>query len=350
MRIDSTVSATMTVDICREPALWDAYVEAAPDASNYHRWVWKQVIEATFGHQTYYLAAAVDGFIQGVLPLVSLRSKLFGHFLVSVPFFNYGGVLASAPEARDKLLAKAVEIAQELGARHIELRQGISCDVGWPDVTGKVGMQVELPGSAGELFRRFSGKLRNRIRHSEKQGLRSEWGGNEAVDGFYRVFAANMRNLGTPVYPRELFENMCRRLPTGVRILTVRDEGRPVAAAFVAAFRDTLEVPWSASLSEARRKYAAVFLEWKMLEWAADNGYRRMDLGRSTPGSSSYEFKRQWMSQERPLHWYYWLAPGVAVPELRPNNPRYHWATRVWKHLPLYLANRLGPRIVRSIP
>jgi serine/alanine adding enzyme len=340
----------MKVGVCRDSALWDAYVETSTEAGNYHRWIWKRVIEETFGHAGYYLAAATDGAIQGVLPLVAIRSRLFGHFMVSVPFFSQGGVLADTDEAKTSLLAEAEELGRELGVRHIELRQGGECDLGWRAETSKVVMGLPLPSCVDELLGSLPGKLRNRIRHSEKQGFELRVGCLEAVRDFYPIFAVNMRHLGTPVYPREWFENICRGAPDRVRVLTAWEGKRAMAAAFVIGFRDTLEVPWSASLPDSRKKYSAMWLEWKMLEWAVENGYRWMDLGRSTPGSSSYSFKRQWTKDERPLHWYYWLAPGAALPELRKENPRYRWATKIWQRLPLAIANHLGPRIVRALP
>lgn len=340
----------MNVEICTEPARWDAYVEASPEASNYHRWVWKEVIEKTYGHQSYYLAALDNGALAGLLPLFMIKSRVFGRFLVSVPFFSYGGVLANRGEAREALLLKAVELAQGLGARHIELRQGTACDMSWQDVTAKVTMAVPLPARAEELWNRLSSKMRQRVRFARKQGLRVQWGGSESVGAFYRLFATNMRNLGTPVYPRAWFENIVRDLPDGVRILTLSDGGEAVAAGLVTAFRDTLELPWSGSLPESRPKQSVVLMFWTVLEWAIEHGYRWMDFGRCTRGSGVYEFKQLWLCEERPLHWYYWLATGVPVPELRPSNPRYHWASSVWKHLPLSVANWLGPYIVRSIP
>src|SRR4051794_23788890 len=196
----------MNVELCNDPGLWDAYVKTAPDASNYHRWVWKDVIQDACGHETYHLAALSNGRIQGVLPLSWMKSRLFGNFLVSVPFFSYGGVLACGEDARVALLGRAVELARRLGARHIELRQGAESNVGWRDLTAKVTMEVPLPATVDELWNRLSPKHRKRIRFARKSGLTVEWGGRDAVDDFYAVFATNMRNLGTPVYSRAWFE------------------------------------------------------------------------------------------------------------------------------------------------
>jgi len=341
----------MKVDICQEPALWDAYVDASSAASNYHRWGWRQVIEATYGHQAYYLMASEDGVPQGVLPLFLIRSRVFGHSLVSVPFFSYGGALTSSPEVRDKLLGEAVELGRDLGVRHIELRQSHDpvFETGWCDTCAKVTMLVSLPSSVEEYWAWISARLRKRIRYGRKNGLTCEWGGGEAVDVFYPIFANNMRNLGTPAYPRDWFVNMCRYAPE-IRILSLWDKGRAVAAAFLIPFRSVLELPWAASLREGRDKFSPLLLYWTLLEWAIENGYRWADLGRCTPGSGNYQFKRHWTCEEKPLHWCYWLAPGARLPKRHADNPRYRWAVRVWQHLPLGVANWLGPRVVRSIP
>jgi FemAB-related protein (PEP-CTERM system-associated) len=340
----------ITVESHSDSAAWDAYVARAPAACAYHTWVWKTIIEETYGHPTYYFAARSNSSIQGVLPLVAMKSILFGHFLISVPFVNYGGVLADTTEARDLLLSRAAELARELGAQHIELRQGTACDTAWHGVTAKVAMIMRLRQKENELWDGLSSRLRNKIRNARKHGLECRWSGAEELDSFYSVFAANMRNLGTPVYPRSWFENVCRGLGERCHILTVWRGREPVAATIFTSFRDAAELPWIASIPEARGEYSTVLLYWTAMEWAIQHGFRSLDLGRCTPGSGTHRFKQQWRPEEVPLHWYYWLAPGASLPHLRPDNPKYRLAIRLWQLLPLFVANRLGPRIVRSIP
>lgn len=325
-------------------------MEARPEATNYHRWVWKQVVEGTYGHTGFYLAAVCEESIVGVLPLFLINSRLFGRSLVSMPFSSYGGVLAETAEARDALLKKAIGIAREVRARHIELRQANATELAWSDVSNKVTMLVRLPSTVDALWNSLSTGMRNKIRSARKHGLSWRVDGIESLDCFYSIFAENMRNLGTPVYPRLWFENLCRLMPETVKILSIWDDGKAVGAGLVTQFRDGAEWPWSATTTESRRKYSAVFLYWALLEWAIGAGMRTVDLGRCTPGSGTYEFKRHWKCEAQPLHWYFWLAPGCAPPDMHADNPRFRLATRVWQRLPLPVANRLGPMIVRSIP
>jgi len=280
-----------------------------------------------------------------------MRSRLFGNFLVSIPFFSYGGVLVDTEEAREKLLSRAAELGREVGARHIELRQGDECSMPWRCASDKVTMEINLPATSDEYWKGLSSGMRNKIRQGQKHNLRAEWDhGPEAVRVFYRIFAANMRNLGTPVYSRRFFENQISRLSERIRVLTMWDGKTPVAAAFLTAHQETLELPWSASLPESRKKYSQVLMYWTFIQKAIEEGFRKIDLGRCSRGSGTYEFKRHWNPVERPLHWYYWLAPGASMPELRPDNPRFRLATKLWKRLPLAIANGLGPHLVRSIP
>jgi serine/alanine adding enzyme len=340
----------MNIELARGRQSWDAYVDSAAPGNFYHPWVWGEVIEETFGHKAYYLTAVEDGAIRGVLPLVSIRSRLFGNSLISIPFFSYGGVVADTESARESLLNGAVELGRELEVRHVELRQGDPSPMSWPMVSAKVTMEIHLPATTDEYFNQLSSGTRNKIRHGLKAKLRVEWGGLEAVSLFYKIFATNMRNLGTPVYPIAFFENQMRQLNDKIRILSLWDGAKPIAAGFVTAHRNALELPWSASIPDFRKKQAPMMMYWTLVEKAIQEGLRKVDLGRCSRGSGTYEFKRHWNPVERPLHWYYWLAEGASVPHLRPDNPKFKLATELWKRLPLVVANGLGPRLVRSLP
>jgi len=116
------------------------------------------------------------------------------------------------------------------------------------------------------------------------------------------------------------------------------------------AYRDLLELPWAVTLEDYRRDFSPLLLYWAMFEWAVEQGFRRVDLGRCTAGSGNHAFKRHWTDREKPLHWYYWTAPGADLPATKKDNPQFSLAIKIWKNLPLAIANQLGPRIVRALP
>jgi serine/alanine adding enzyme len=334
-----------------DAADWRAFVSAAPRAELYHDYRWRAVIEKVFGHECVYLAARDgSGRIRGVLPLVHLKSRLFGNFFVSMPYFNYGGVLADDPEVRSALLDAAAARARELGASHVELRHRAEVDVDWPARDDKVAMLLELPPSEDALWRSFSSKLRSQVRRPEKAGALCKSGGEELLGDFYSVFAQNMRDLGTPVYSRSLFAEILAAFPDEARVFVVFLAGKPSAAGFCLHQGSTMQIPWASSLREANREGVNMLLYWSVLRGALAAGCRAFDFGRSSKDSGTYRFKEQWGARPQQLLWHYWLAAGGAPPRMNPDNPKYGLAIALWKRLPLPVANFLGPRIVKNLP
>lgn len=330
---------------------WDGFVDESVEAESYHPYEWRKVFERVFGHKCIYLMARnSSGRVGGVLPLVQLKSRLFGNFLVSVPCFNYCGTLSRNEKTRSELIAAAWSVAVELGASHVELRHRAAVDTDLPYRDDKVCMQLTLPESSDELWQKFPSKLRAQIRRPTKAGATSEEGGIELLDEFYAVFSRNMRDLGTPVFPKDLFREMCDSFPDTTRIFVVSLEGKPCAAGITYGFRDRLEIPSASSLREFNSVSVNMLLYWSALQYAVRNGYKVFDFGRSTVGAGTYRFKKQWGAEPERLHWHYCLPPGAELPKLNPQNPKFRLATKLWQRLPLGIANSLGPRIVRNLP
>ena len=270
--------------------------------------------------------------------------------LVSVPYVNYGGVVADTPVIAAELLDEACRIADLLGVSHLELRHTAPLEGDWPVRTDKVTMLRALPGSAEELWKALGGKLRAQVKRPQREGATVERGGAGLLPDFYRVFAENMRDLGTPVYPIEFFQAIAGTLPDAVEVVVVRVKGEPAAAGFLLANGNTLEIPWASSLRRHNPIGVNMLLYWSALEGAVEKGFAAFDFGRSTREGGTYRFKRQWGAEERPLYWHYWLRPGVPLPQLNPHNPKYALAIKVWQRLPLAVANTLGPHLVKNLP
>ncbi len=331
---------------------WDSYVMNSGLADCYHLSGWKDVIENSFGHKTYYLMSEdKNGAVNGILPLVHLKSAIFGNFMVSIPYFNYGGIIAESDEVREQLLTEATIIAQREKVDHIELRHKENINIGLPVKQSKVCMILDLPSTADELLMSFSSKLRCQIRRPEKEGMHYKVGRVELLDDFYKIFSINMRDLGTPVYSKNFFANILAEFPDKTWISTVHTkDGIPVASGFLVGFKDRLEIPWASSLSSYNRFSPNMLLYWGVLKFACEQGYRTFDFGRSTPEEGTYKFKEQWGSKPVQLYWHYWLKDGGAIPEINPKNPKFQLAINVWKKLPVSLTRLIGPQIVRNIP
>ncbi|MBX3237312.1 MAG: FemAB family PEP-CTERM system-associated protein [Nitrospiraceae bacterium] len=330
---------------------WDRYVLASPQASGYHLSGWRGIVETVFGHATRYLLAQDDqGVIKGILPLVFQSSPMFGRFLVSLSFVNYGGILAESDQVQSQLEAAAIEQANALGVKHIECRQDAKSTTNWTASERKVSMRLALPDSFEQLWQAFPSKLRSQVRRAQKEGMIVEFGALDRLDDFYSVFSRCMRDLGTPVYPRMWFQNILEAFPDDARLCVVYHEKIPVSAGFLYGFGSILEIPWAAADRRFNRLSPNMLLYGSVLEHACQRGYSVFDFGRSTPDSGTYRFKEQWGAKPHQLYWYYWVRDGKAIPQLNPQNPKFDLAIRVWQRLPIPIANALGPRIVKYLP
>lgn len=328
---------------------WDECVKRSPQGSVYHLSSWQKIFAGTAGHGTPYLLAERDGEVVGVLPLVSVRSVIFGSFLVSLPWVPYGGLCVLDAAARRALVDHSIDLARRLKASYIELHsESAECE-SLVVKSNKVSMRLELGGDPDRLWRQFPPKLRSQIRRPEKDGLVARTGGADQLDAFCALYAERMRDLGTPVYPRRFFAGILDRFPDLSRLCCVYAGDRPVAASLLIGFKDRLEIPWAASLTAFNRLSPNMLLYWQALRFGCEHGYRWFDFGRSTPGGPHHRFKAQWGTIPVPLSWQYWQPTPGPLPERNPQNPRYQLAIRAWRRLPLPVTRVLGPILARSL-
>ena len=330
---------------------WDAYVEGRPDASAYHRRGWLDLIGRAFGHEVRPLACTAGESISGVLPLVVMRSRLFGTFVVSLPFLNAGGVLADDGRSAEALVDAAIAIAGDRRADYLELRHTARRFPSLTERRHRVAMTLGLLDSTEQQWLALDRKIRNQVRKAEKSSLTAAQGGIELVTDFYQVFSRNMRDLGTPVFGRALFEEVFRTFPENSRVVCVYRGEQPVAASIVHWRGAWMEVPWASALREFNASAANMFLYWQMLQVAIERGCSRFEFGRCAPGEGTFQFKRQWGAEPSPLVWEYWMGGGKPAQfDLHADDSSYGRAAAVWRRLPLGVSKVLGPRIVRGIP
>ena len=330
---------------------WDEFVDSSPDATNYHRWEWKQLMEGVFGWPTIYLAAEDGGRISGILPVVLIGHRLNCRLFCSMPFLGECGIASSSEMAKRLLLDHAIKQAQGEGVDYMELRHRHDQQLGLPAKTDKVRVVLPLGSETEKIWMALNTKLRTKIRKAINAGLTAEFGGLEFVGDFYRIFAQNMRDLGTPVYSEEFFVRILTSFPHETFICRVQLQGRTVAASFLMGFRDTLEAKWTSSLREYLPMKSNLFLYWNLFCFAVQHKYKVFDFGRSTVGSGTHVFKTQWSGTHSiPLHWDYWLPNGNRLPERNPGNPKYRMAIQTWRRLPVSVTRILGPRFVRYFP
>ncbi|MDY3560172.1 FemAB family PEP-CTERM system-associated protein [Gemmata sp. JC673] len=347
-----TVTAHPRAAIAGRVADLAAFVRhSAPEVPLSKHPLWLDVLRSSLGHEVYALEATASGRTVGFLPLACVDSVLFGRFLVSLPYLNTNGVIAPTADVRAELIARAAGLADELNVRHLELRH--EAPVAHPaltaSITSKVHMRLALPSTPERLWKGFDTKVRNQIRKGEKGGFAVTWGGAECLDGFYDVLAENMRDLGSPVYGIELFRTILQTFPGDAEICLVRSGATPVAAALLLHGWGVTEVPTASSLRDYNPSNVNMLMYHALLRRSVERGQRVFDFGRSTADGSTFKFKKQWGAVPHPAAWQYAVQRG-EVGEMRPDNPRYRLAIRLWQKLPVELTRAFGPRIVRGIP
>jgi len=329
---------------------WNSYVDRNPAASIYHRAEWREIIQQTYGHEGYYfLARDSAGDIVGVLPLIRLKSRLFGDLLVSMPYFKTGGAVADHPSVEQQLMQAANDHAATLNIEHIEYRDDILRE-GFPVRSEKVNMILSLPGSRDELWNSFSSKLRAQVRRPLRENPEILFGGKKHLNDFYAVYARNMRDLGSPAHSKQFIRNIMSSFPDRSWIICLRLNNRPIAAGFLISHSDTLEIPLASTVRDVNHLSMNMLLYWEVLKFAVENGFRYFNFGRSSKDAGTFRFKQQWGAKPRQLYWHYWLNEGNDLPSLNPHNPKYALAINTWKKLPLVVTKWLGPRIVRNLP
>lgn len=327
---------------------WDAFVHAAPDATFFHLAGWRRVIERAFGHRTYYLLSERGAALTGVLPLTHVRSRLFGSSLISNAFGVHGGPVAADAESLRLLETEAVRLMDALRVPVLEFRGGPAAGNGWVDRTDLYAtFRRAIDPSVERNLKLIPGKRRNMIRKGERNRLRSEVDGD--VGRLYAVYAECVRNLGTPVFAKSYFKLLHDEFSDCSDIVTITGDGQAVASMLNFYFRDQVISYYGGGVHAARSLAANDFMYWEIMRRACEKGCRVFDFGRSKVGTGPYAFKQQWGCEAVPLTYRFRLAPGTPVPDLNPLNPKFRLFIETWKRLPLPIAARLGPPIVRGI-
>jgi FemAB-related protein (PEP-CTERM system-associated) len=336
----------------REWALWDAYVANVAITNTYHYAVWLHIIQEQFGHQGIIWAAFDEqSRIIGGIPLVILNSRIFGRYAVSMPYFNYGGVLSEYFNVAQALLESAAVLCEQLNLRHIEVRCMQSGLLDSSRVSSKKSsMLLALPSSEAQLDHQLGAKVRAQYKKALDHAPQIAFGKIELLEAFYSVFAQNMRDLGTPVYAKSWFARLLEEPSLNCHLAIVQMYGKPVSAGFLIGHGNMLEIPWASTVRKANGWNANMWMYRQILGFAIEQGYQYFDFGRSTTDAGTYKFKRQWGAKPYAHYWYYLLPPGGQIPSLNPDNPKYALAINIWKRLPVWVTKLIGPPIVANLP
>jgi len=331
-----------------DAARWESFVERCPSATFFHRIGWREILEDEFRHRAHYLVAERGSDLVGVLPLAQVKSRLFGHALTSLPFAVYGGPAADDAEAAQRLVEAAETLGRDLGVDHVELRHRKPFRDDWPRSDLYVTYRKEiLPDDEANMLA-IPRKQRAMVRKALGRGLAGEIDAD--TRRFFALYADNVHRHGTPALSSSYFERLRAVFGDACEVLTVVDsKGKPVSGVLSFYFRDEVLPYYAGDLPEARELAANDFKYWDLMRRACERGVRVFDYGRSKRGTGSFDFKKNWGFEPSPLAYEYKLLRRDALPQNNPSNPRYAAFISLWRRLPIGIANRLGPLIVRNL-
>lgn len=326
---------------------WDQFVLNCPEATFFHRGGWQTVIERAFGHKTWFMYAEANGEIQGVLCLAEIKSRMFGHSLGSLPFCVYGGIAAVTEPAREALDRAAQELAASLKVGHLEYRNLQPRHPDWLTKNLYVTFRKEILPDPEQNMLAIPKKQRAMVRKGIKAGLQCNI--DDDVDRFFTAYATSVHRLGTPVFPKKYFALFKETFGEDCEIQTITNEGRTVSSVLSFYFRDEVLPYYGGGMDEAREVAGNDFMYWELMRRSCERGCKVFDFGRSKLGTGAFDFKKNWGFSPQPLYYEYQLHGAVEMPDNNPLSPKFQLFIKMWKRLPLPVANALGPHIVKNL-
>ncbi len=331
---------------------WDDYVRSNPEGTFCHLAGWKKVIERGAGQECPYLIAECENTIVGVLPLSFRKSMLFGNALISSMFAVYGGVVASTAEASEALEVYAWEMAQSWRLNTVSYKSTNAQhkeQEGWAvELDSAATFRKPLQLDEESILLDIPRKQRAVVRKSLNNGLSCTW--EKDLDTFYQLYAVSVRNLGTPVFPKKLFASFLQEFGNDVEVQIIYSpEGKPLASLMSFYFKDQVLPYYAGGTVDARIYGAHDYMYYQLMVRAARKGKKVFDFGRSKVGTGPYKFKKNWGFEPLPLEYQHQLAAGMEAPNLSPSNRKFELMVKVWKKLPLGIANVIGPPIARHL-
>jgi len=291
------------------------------------------------------------------MPTFKVHSIFSGCSIVSMPYLNGGGAVADTETACRELYAEveSLVVNDKLASAEIRCFEEQQClDGRWRSRNHKILSYLPLPNDPDRLFASFPAKLRSQARRPLREGatVNIDLGCDDyssRLTGFYEVFAQNMRDLGTPVYPMKLFEETLRSFGREAALATVWLDGRAIAGGICVWSASEAEIIWASSLRRYARIAPNMLLYGSLLRFFCEQKIPKFNFGRSSLDSGVLRFKDQWGAEHVPM-WWYAFSEKNAIADVSLANPRFKLATTVWKSMPLAMTKKIGPWLTGSLP
>lgn len=316
---------------------WNAFVQSRNEGTFFHLAQWKTIIEQSFGCQTFYMIEESAGAITGILPLALVKRPVFGPVLISNPLCVHGGGLGEC----NALIEAAAQKADQLGVEYLELRNSRKNEQDWPISDRFFTFERPLSEDNEENLKAIPRKQRAEVRKGIKANLKTKR--NQDIESFFKVYATSVRNLGTPVFSKKYLKNLIEIFGDQCEITSIYSQENLLTSVLSFKYQNRILPYYGGGYPEARNYSAYPYMYWKVMERAAEEGYRVFDFGRSMKDSGAYSFKKNFGFDPAPLSYQYHLVRAKEMPDMDPDNPRNKFIVNMWKKLPVPIANKIGP-------
>ncbi|HTW51519.1 MAG TPA: GNAT family N-acetyltransferase [Stellaceae bacterium] len=330
--------------------VWQRFVDSTPAASCMHHAGWFHILRDAYRVDPLFLLAIDDdGTVCGVLPTYFSRSFLTGPHLSTLE----DGILVSSQKATQALLSEAIALRDSLGAHYLQVRGGPTSAHSQKTVC-YLHTLISTARPADQLWQAVKRKTRWGIRQAEKQGVSVELDpALDRLDAFYAVYAAHMRDLGTPVMGTRTFKAMREFLgPERLRLYLLSLGHRLIGGMLCIINSDRWTDYYAVARHADEAEFANYLLYWHVIRDAAAHRVPVLDLGRSAPESNLHLFKRKWGGQDIQVPYQFYLRQGAPQRDLGLQEMKQAKSLpqQAWSHLPLIVTNHLGPLLRRQLP
>ncbi len=329
---------------------WQAYISRRGDTHCTDLGQWRRYFRDLYGLRNYSYLYVAGGAVRGAASLYHFRSPFMGNFLVTTPFFGYGGFYADDDAARDALLARVTDRATALGVDYIELRLTQTLPPPFAAAHDFLEMHVDLLDTSDRVWKeQLASNVRQNIRRARKSDLEFKMTSDHRP--CFGLLRRTLRAHGTPFHPESLLQLMRRHFAAETSFSEVWHRGELVAAGVVMDFGDSVITPYIGSLRQFGHLRANYLQYWGIVEYCLERGVSRFELGRSPKGTTHIQFKRKWGAEAVEIAYNYLVVnPRKSYKNVTTLSPMYRLATGTWKRLPLALTSRLGPYLARYVP
>lgn len=313
---------------------------------------WAKLIKKVYGYKTYPIKILNGNGLAGFAALTHIKHPIFGSYLTSAPYSSYGGVWFRDKDSADILSQEIKRLTQNLNANYAVLRfrgrPSAELD-GWNQSPIYNTYRISLHNQNDTELGQYSPNHRNHIRKSLKKGFDIQIGSTELIRDTYIGISRTMRQLGSPYHSQNYLTEMCSNLKGSVDLAVLTYGKNIVGAGVFIRHADEVINLHANILREYRPLYAGEFFYWSMIQYYKKAGQKIFDLGRSLEGSGNETFKLKWEPEVTPLSYWYYLPDGRQLPDLNQKSPKFQAAIAVWKRLPQFLVDWIGPHIINGI-